>query len=749
MSGLMRSLLWQICKARPSIIDRLLSRDSTLLYSPSTETRLMDILEFALSAYRNDPLFFVIDGLDEFEGDQSDLLDELQNLALSPRTKVCISSRPEEAFRRRVEDLPLIRPQDLNCNDIYKYAHTKLRCGDDRTTKLAQDVTSNAEGIFLWAVLVCDSLCSGLTAEDDEDTLLQRLNAYPEGLDDLFDKMFANLEVVHHKSLAFYFHAAQQSSFSVALAAASRSAQPVENLEQFGTLCDREAIRITTQSKGLLQISPVPARDEGQYIYAWSLQDIQTHSQTPLPLCVNAFRRVEQRLDSRVEFVHRSAYDYIQEDTNAGRRAWLDSTNEDEIFEKTLHGALWLARHGPILHMVEGKLRMTYRFGGVFCDATSACATYAPETEQERLYGALEKLADLLNSWMSAIYNNDQAIAQATQLKSNEWHSLESSLPLQEFWSDCVFMCPEFVTSHSSQLLNSDAAYSIITALIIRWSGMRSQGSITPGLELAMSSITAEFSRQKSLCRILPSCKMEMAERHVYIKLGQSRDEWYMSWGSISARDEASNIRRLEGATRFTSFYKGPLRLDMDDPDTPSSDHQSNGDPSMDLVILQTLCEMTECWRIFSGTCVKQHGPHSLNPTKPLLLQVSLPVLYRWPPHSRHFNQAELHDLLSICCERKLRFSCYARQGLKLLDSFTSTNQLKTRRREKQHFPTGPIATYDLSVEATDLLMKHSALDQLDLVVGTSFVGTASAQSDCLQTMMNEIWDDTEGQLTA
>lgn len=227
MTGFRRSLLWQLCKAKPAIIDDLVSRDPALLYSPWLETKLIDALKFALSAYRKAPVLYVIDGLDECECNHSDLLDELQDLNLSSYTKVCISSRPEEAFHQRLGTLPFIRLQDLNYDDILKFAHVKLSKGGDRMTKLAVEVADHAEGVFLWAVLVCDSLHSGLMSEDDETILLQRLHSYPKGLDDLFDRMFANLEEVHYKSLAFYFYAAQQQEFTVALAAASQPTQHI------------------------------------------------------------------------------------------------------------------------------------------------------------------------------------------------------------------------------------------------------------------------------------------------------------------------------------------------------------------------------------------------------------------------------------------------------------------------------------------------------------------------------------------
>lgn len=185
MTDLRRSLIWQLCQARASIITRLLSRDAALLYSPWTEMRLADIFTLALLEYHNEPMFIAIDGLDECQTNHSDLLDELQDLNTNPNTKILISSRPEQPFCQRLGALPFVRLQDLNYRDISEYAHTKLK-RDEQTKRLARQVAFKAEGVSIWTVLVCDSLCSGLMAEDDEHTLLQRLDAYPTGLDDLF-----------------------------------------------------------------------------------------------------------------------------------------------------------------------------------------------------------------------------------------------------------------------------------------------------------------------------------------------------------------------------------------------------------------------------------------------------------------------------------------------------------------------------------------------------------------------------------
>jgi hypothetical protein len=221
MLGLRRSLLWQLCRAKPEVIEKLQSQDPTLLYSPCTDGKLTIALDLALSHYQDENVLFFIDGLDECEGNHNDLLDELHGMQFGQRNKICLSSRPEEALRRRLEPLPSVRLQDLNQHDIFKYADAKLRIGGNSESDLASQVAETAEGVFLWAVLVCESLSAGVSAKDDEGTMLRRLHTYPKGLDDLFNRIFSDVEEFHYKSVALYFYAARQRQFSVAMAVAS------------------------------------------------------------------------------------------------------------------------------------------------------------------------------------------------------------------------------------------------------------------------------------------------------------------------------------------------------------------------------------------------------------------------------------------------------------------------------------------------------------------------------------------------
>lgn len=504
MSGLRRSLIWQLCKARPSIISQLISRDATVLNSPWTEAKLTDILRSALSAYRNDPLFFIIDGLDECEDNHIDMLGELQGLKIYPYTKICISSRPEQAFCQRLEALPSIRLQDLNYRDISKYALTKLGVGDGRTKELARDVAFKSEGVFLWAVLVCNSLRSGLLAEDDDRTLLRRLNAYPKGLDDLFDSMFVNLEEVHYKSLAFYFYAAQQLEFSVALAVASQPIQRIESLEHFGAMCTREVTRITEQSKGLLQITQLYQRNIVD-TYAWSLRDVRTGSISPLPLHSNSSRLVEEHLDRYIKFVHRSAYDYILEATSANRLVWLNSPRDD-ITRKVLTGALWLAQYGPTHHTAAEQLGIKSGLGRI---SRTLHAEDIVKAGKNWLCHELEKYGDSIHLWMFAVKDDNRVNQQAARSGVETYFPQDSKLPLWLYWYDVLGIYPDFVASHSCRLWHRDDTYLNIVALLDSWSRKRIRPHYSRVIDSAMSSVANEFLRRQLPCTKVTVCKKQ------------------------------------------------------------------------------------------------------------------------------------------------------------------------------------------------------------------------------------------------
>jgi hypothetical protein len=728
MTGLRRSLIWQICKARPSTIDMLLSQDSSLLYSPWTETRLADTLLLALSEHHNEPMFFLIDGLDECETSHDDLLDELQALNTNPNNKVCISSRPDP-FCQRLGALPSVRLQDLNHRDIFQYAHTKLQKGDDQTKRLARQVAWKAEGVFLWAVLVCDSICSGFMAEDDEQTLLQRLNSYPKGLDDLFDRMFANLEEFHYKSLAYYFYAARKPHFSVALAVASQPTQRIESLENFSAMCEREITRITQQSKGLLEITPL-ALNYGQYVCAWSLKDIRTGSPRRLPIDGTVFTLVIQHLGARIRFVHRSAYDYILGETSASRHTWLNSLQKDEIARKVLNGALWIFQYGPILHWAAGRLHTTTSLGMIIDSAISIDDLL--KVDQMWVYNGIEKVVDSLHSRTSAVKDYKRVSQQATKSEVDRDFPRHIQPLLREFWYDILEISPGFVTSHSCQLCDRDDAYLNVAALFYSWSRARLRKALyNHDMDSAMFSVATEFRRRGLHYAKVTSSEMRLQRHSMFYKgiVLAEKTERLISWDALSADHEASYVLTLEAtAAKIADTEREP-----DAPETYAipQDQASDRHKPLDIGILEAYCVLVQTWRLFYATqCYVQGTPSPL--------QISVPMLYKYPPTSRYLNDVEIKTLLLSCREEKvLRLDCFAKRG---------TGRLG--KAEHRPIPTSPAASYCLSSATSNALSRFSDIGDHNSDE-TRFAGSVVEFSDCKQAVMDDICDDAENQLTA
>lgn len=264
-------------------------------------------------------------------------------------------------------------------------------------------------------------------------------------------------------------------------------------------MCSREVTRITTQSKGLLQIRPIgdPWGDDGHRSCAWSLKDIQTGSPTPLPLEESEFRLVTQHLYLRIGFVHRSAYDYIFGDANVDRPAWISSVDQCEIVNRAVHGALWLFQYGPILHVVQEKLFPPYQLGYTFRFAIPARDVFSMDQEIscEQLDGCL----DSLHLWKSTIEDSNQQSLIHIRPKEHRWYVPKTLSPLQDFWFDILELNPEFVASRMHRLWGRDDTCSTIFHLLVAWSMwkylqlLRDSPTTDSAMDSAMFSVMSEF----------------------------------------------------------------------------------------------------------------------------------------------------------------------------------------------------------------------------------------------------------------
>jgi hypothetical protein len=158
-------------------------------------------------AKKSHKIFFFIDGLDEFKGNQKDqikLVDLIHSL-LDPQVKMCVSSRPWNHFEDAFGTRPRLKIEDLTRPDIEHFVVSKLRENrgfeelrmeqPDYTGALIENVTVKASGVFLWVVLVVDSLLEGFTNGERLIDLQYRLDSLPADLERLFWSILNSVDI--------------------------------------------------------------------------------------------------------------------------------------------------------------------------------------------------------------------------------------------------------------------------------------------------------------------------------------------------------------------------------------------------------------------------------------------------------------------------------------------------------------------------------------------------------------------------
>ena len=160
--------------------------------------------------------FFMIDGLDELDGDHEELASFLEEiLHTTDNVKMCLSSRPWLVFEDTFRDQPSLRIENLTLRDITNFTSDKLaedimfrqlQTHDPANARaLIEQVTANSSGVFLWVMLVVKSLLEGLRDGDTVHDLLLRLNLLPKDLEKLFLQILGGIDSKYFEQAAQIF----------------------------------------------------------------------------------------------------------------------------------------------------------------------------------------------------------------------------------------------------------------------------------------------------------------------------------------------------------------------------------------------------------------------------------------------------------------------------------------------------------------------------------------------------------------
>ncbi|KAH7409589.1 heterokaryon incompatibility protein-domain-containing protein [Cadophora sp. MPI-SDFR-AT-0126] len=347
VSGILRSLLYQLLEERPGVADFLAAkfRLASGRVPCWTERRLAELLQAALEEVADQYLCLFIDGLDEFQGDTEELLNLIFKLQALKNVKCCLSSRPEGQLVARLSTHEQLRLQDLNFSDIRHFVEERLTANGNTYDSLgsqwiATNIADKAEGVFLWAALVTRSVIEGLQTGDDDDMVRKRIQSTPSGMEDLFMQMLTSIDDFHRDSLSFYLEVMRSENPSresdgetpsVALITACRNPEDPTDYQEFVKKCHRTETQISAQSKGLLEVvddnSWLLYRD-GEEMDERIVWAIPQHPECSARLSTSESRKgiIKSRLQTplcpihqdllafemkTMSFIHRSAYEFI------------------------------------------------------------------------------------------------------------------------------------------------------------------------------------------------------------------------------------------------------------------------------------------------------------------------------------------------------------------------------------------------------------------------------------------------------
>ena len=216
LEGLLRSLLWQILSEFSDLTlplfdggphseqHRRASKRNNLIGAwtkPRLQRALNDIMKQLEATCC---LCFFIDGLDEFDEDDDELIEFVQNLVTSNRIKVCSSSRPNKSFADAFGYSTKLRLQDLTQEDIQRFVTDRFQevpqlkslMRDHKTemNELKNEIVEKADGVFLWVSLAVKDQIRGLRNGDGPEMLQQRLALLPPEIEGVYLRMLHQID---------------------------------------------------------------------------------------------------------------------------------------------------------------------------------------------------------------------------------------------------------------------------------------------------------------------------------------------------------------------------------------------------------------------------------------------------------------------------------------------------------------------------------------------------------------------------
>ncbi|KAN0101586.1 hypothetical protein V8E51_012096 [Hyaloscypha variabilis] len=283
--GLLQSLLYQVLRACPALITEVCPPKA--LKEPWKRKELFEALTKVSSQTTLPAKFcFFVDGLDEYEGEDEDIITLLQELASSSSVKICVSSRPWNVFVDAFDDSEWkLVLEDLTREDMREYVKTQLvqnkvfarmALHDPRCQTLVSQIAEKAQGVWLWVYLVVRDLLRDLRGAEEYPLLQRRLDSFPAELEKYFEDILDRIDKnTRKKRQEFSCMEAADTDYAIHMAP-SRLSKP----KSF-QIKNKWRKLLNSRCRDLLEVDEV-------------------------------FNRGESAIDGRVAFLHRTVKDFLR-----------------------------------------------------------------------------------------------------------------------------------------------------------------------------------------------------------------------------------------------------------------------------------------------------------------------------------------------------------------------------------------------------------------------------------------------------
>ncbi|RMY75080.1 hypothetical protein D0863_02824 [Hortaea werneckii] len=389
ISGLLRSLVMQLAEEIPEVAPAILGGLHLRLGRMPTwsERGLTDALRLALTATKDVYLFFLLDGLDEFDGPYGELVDLIFEMKDSKKIKFCVSSRREAGLANRLCQYDHLGMEDLNFKAIRTYAQDKLSLVTDGKA-LSQTIARRSQGVFLWAVLTTQSLVYGaLECSEDVDMLHRRLESTPDEMTQLFGQILATVDSVHKEQLYIWMRLLSRKVVpTVAELTVMQMPGCGSTYDALSAACERTKNHVHYFSKGLLWVDV--RRFEKEPDVRWHLpkmtrgfegissenlksSKIQVTASRALGEGDSAMEKVHEASLSRIDLLHRSVLDFATNDSIGSVLGLRDLPRDSDIILDYFQACLKLVAVCPRGKTTPGS-RPTWEYVKCFIENISS-----------------------------------------------------------------------------------------------------------------------------------------------------------------------------------------------------------------------------------------------------------------------------------------------------------------------------------------------------------------------------------------